>query len=39
MEKDRGMKATGNLRCRFEFNIKIDRKEIGWGPWTCHGHD
>lgn len=28
--KDRGMRPIGSLRCRFEDNIKMDRKEIGW---------
>lgn len=29
--KNRGMRPIVNLRCRFEDNIKMDRKEISWG--------
>jgi hypothetical protein len=25
-----GKRTTGNLRCRWEANIKMDLKEIGW---------
>ena len=31
MGKDGGMRPIGILRCRFEDNIKMDCKEIGWG--------
>ena len=30
MGKDRGMRPIGSLSCRFEDNIKMDHKEIGW---------
>jgi hypothetical protein len=32
--KPEGKRPLGRPRCRWEDNIKIVLKEVGWGTWT-----
>jgi hypothetical protein len=29
-----GRRPLGRTRCRWEYNIKMDLQEVGWGAWT-----
>jgi hypothetical protein len=29
-----GKRPFGRPRCRWEANIKMDLREVGWGAWT-----
>jgi hypothetical protein len=32
--KPEGRRPLGRPRCRWEGNIKMDLREVGWGAWT-----
>jgi hypothetical protein len=32
--KPEGRRPLGRHRCRWEDNIKMDLREVGWGVWT-----
>jgi hypothetical protein len=32
--KPEGRRPLGRPRCRWEDNIKMDLREVGWGAWT-----
>jgi hypothetical protein len=32
--KPEGRRPLGRFRCRWEDNIKINLREMGWGSWT-----
>jgi hypothetical protein len=34
VEKPEGKKPFGRPKRRWEENIKLDFREVGWGPWT-----
>jgi len=37
MEKPEGREPFGRPRLRWEYNIKVGLKEVGWMAWTGFG--
>jgi len=34
VEKPERKVSLGRPRCKWDYNIKLDLQEVGWGEWT-----